>query len=167
MSKLTFTASAEARLLAVELRKLQPGELVTYKVLSDAVAKKVVGNLSCLRTARKTVEKELGCNFGVVENVGVKRLLPAETVDEASAKRQGLSRQSRRALQRLARVDPTAELPAEKQLQHTTNMTILSAIQAMSSEKAVKKVEAAVGSRTSELPIADTLRIFQEKEDKK
>lgn len=151
-----FELSADARFLRQELQKLKPGEEITYGRLSQIVGKEVRGSFPALQSARRGLVKD-GFIFSPVRGEGIRRLTDNEVVDAASGDITRMRRHARRAGLRLSTVE-VDKLTPEKQVAFTAKASIIGAVSALTTEKAIAKVEKVSGGRAEELPIAQTLK---------
>lgn len=155
-----FEASPDARLLRARLKRAEVGELVTYTELSGVVSRTVTGAFGPLRTALRSLLNDEGRAFGVVRGVGMKRLSDVEIVEAADGDVDSIRRKARRSARRLTAVQHYDKLEPKQQLAHTARLSIFGAISSMTTDSAIKKVEAAATGRATELPIAETLKAF-------
>jgi hypothetical protein len=157
-----FEMSADARLLRQELAKVKSGDTIAYRVLGDAIGRKVEGATSALQTARRSLFREEQILFSPVSGEGLYRMRDEDIVSNADRDVTHLRRSARRGVQRLAAVQEYEKLPHGKQLAHSTKMSVMAAVAGITTDKAVKsiEVEAAKSPERRQLPIAQTLAAF-------
>jgi hypothetical protein len=95
------------------------GDIVPYADLSTAIGRDVQADArGCLNTARKRLHKHSRVVFGVVTNVGIKRLNDEGKVGAAGAHIQRGRRQFIRARAAAVAVDDFDALPNEAKVEH-------------------------------------------------
>ncbi len=153
--------SIDSQLIAERLMQVEIGQLVTYEVLSEVIRQDATNDhgRGCIATARRMLQRDHQIVFGTVRGVGLKRLSDAEIVQTGSHSVHRVRSAARRGAKMLTAVsDFDALAPADK-LRHNATLSVLGAIEAISSAGAVKKVEQRV-TAASPLPIAATLAAF-------
>lgn len=157
-----FEMSADARLLRQRLAKMQAGDEVSYAELTKEIGRDVDGACSALQSARRSLLNSNQIVFDVVRGVGLRRLTDAEIVDASERDIAHVRRAARRGAKKLLSIGNFDALPNDKQLQHTTRLSVMSMIAHTTSDKQISKVEKAASGRSQELPIAETLAAFRE-----
>mgnify|MGYP001166929967 CR=1 FL=1 len=153
--------SIDSKLIAECLMQVEIGQLVTYEVLSEVIRQDATNDhgRGCIATARRMLQRDHQMVFAAVRGVGLKRLSDAEIVQTGSHSVHRVRSAARRGAKMLTAVsDFDALAPADK-LRHNAHLSVLGAIEAMTSTGAVKKVESKV-TAASPLPIAATLEAF-------
>lgn len=158
--KPNFQMSADARLLYHELRKVEPGTTITYSTLEAAVSRPLSAIRGALRTAIHRALRDDGMVFANVRGVGYLRCNDEAIVDQSTSDTAVIRRAARRSAEKLTKVENFAVLPLNKQIEHTTRLSIASAIAAMTKEAAVAKVRVAAQGRSSQLPLSETMKAF-------
>lgn len=155
-------ASVDTRLLYERLRKLAPGDNVTYEELSSVIGRDVQNSArSNLASARRMCENEDRIVTAAVTNVGIKRLLSSEIPATAEAVRAHVGRMTRRGIRKLGAVD-LSELTPEQKIKHSTETAHLGALAAFSSSKASRRIEEKVSTNKGDvLALAHTLDAFK------
>jgi len=156
MKPAQFELSADTRFLRQKLAEVKAGDTISYAALSEAVGKPVDGAFSALQSARRKMEKE-GFVFSPIRGVGLIRLDDAGVIDAADSDIAAMRRKARRSGVKLSTVSYDA-LPDGKKLAFTAKASIVGAIAAIATNKAVAKLEKAAGGRSGELPITETLK---------
>lgn len=161
MKPAMFEMSVDTRLLKQRLAKVEPGKTITYKELGEEISRHVDGGTSSLTSARRALFNETGILFSPVRGEGLVRLTDEGKVGASDSDLNRVRRAAKRGARKLASVDNFDKLPPAKQLQHTTKMSVFSALAHISSDKAVTTLESKVSpGRAKELPIAATLAAF-------
>lgn len=160
MSQPDFTMSADARLLYQRLKRAAIDELVPYGDLTKEVSRPLHEIRGAIATATRRLLKDDGRVFACVRSEGLKRCTDADIVDGATADTDAVRRKARRGVEKLTKISDFAALSPARQLEHTTRMSVLGAIATMTRETSVEKVRSAAQGRSSELPLAETVRAF-------
>lgn len=153
--------SIDSQLIAERMMQVEIGQLVTYEVLSEVIGQDVTGDhgRGCLATARRMLQRDSQMVFDAVRGVGLKRLSDAEIVQSGARSVRRVRSAARRGSRLLTSVGDFDSLPASDKLRHNATLSVLGAIEAISSAGSVKKVEQRV-TAASPLPIAATLAAF-------
>lgn len=156
MKPAQFELSADTRFLRQKLHEMKPGDTLTYAELSQAVSKPVKGSFSALQSAKRSLLKE-GYVFSAVVGEGIKRLTDGEVVSAADGDITSMRRRARKAGLKLSTVSYDTLAP-EKQLSLSAKSSIIGAVAALTTAKAITRMEKAVTGRSGELPIAETMK---------
>lgn len=167
MSRDRFQMSFEARELYERLRALKVGEVATYAELSAVAGRDVQGDARPqLYTAMRAVRREDQMVIGTVTKVGVRRLSDVETVGSAETSRRKISRESRRAMERLSTVDYEA-LPSDVKRRHNSEFTVFKTTEFFSRPSGLARIEKQLGAKVDAtkggLPPAETFEMFSRK----
>lgn len=134
------------------------GDVVSYSALSAAVGRDVQtearGNL---RTARQRLHRAQSMVFGVVVNVGVKRLDDAGKISAAKGHVVRGRNQFKQARATAAAIDDFAQLPNNLKVEHNIVLAQSGALLAMTSVRATKKLEGAIGDAQTKFSPSDSL----------
>lgn len=155
--------SADTRLLYQRLMKLQPDEVISYKVLSDIIGRDVCGRArGNLGSARRMAERD-GIVTSCVWKEGVKRLTDAENVNSSGAVyRQRIRKAGNRTIRKMATVD-FQNLSAEDKIRHNAEISQIGTIVFCAGEDRTERLKGKVSESISgQLAIAHTLRAFEE-----
>lgn len=160
-----FTTSPEneaALTLLVEgLRSLSVGGVLAYSTATGAIGEDVQGRARRLMArARTIVEREDGSRFGTVMGLGIKRLETVDVLGIGAGYRRHIRRTAATASKRLSGLRVN-DLTPEQQRRLDAERAGFGAISLFTTEKAVKKIEAATTEAT--LPIDKTLELFARK----
>lgn len=155
---LRFQASPDTRLLIAEIQKMKVGDTLKFDRVKEIVGRDAHGSFSPLQSALRICRRQHGMEFGSITKVGYKRLNDVEIVASAESDMRRAHRASRRSAERLSRVQNFAALPAEAQAKHNAAMSIVSVIGAVTSKRAVNRIETETAKAHKELPIAGTLK---------
>lgn len=148
----------DIQILSDFLRK-QAGE-VSYEAMSDILGRDVRnGAWAVLAGARRVLLRE-GIVFGTIRGVGIKCLTDEEIVGTGHAAIRKTRRATRRAINTLACADYD-KLTNEARIKHNTYASLLGALNAVTKEPQVRKIEASVKSAQAKLPLAKTLDVFK------
>jgi hypothetical protein len=156
MKPARFELSADTRFIRQALEAVKPGEMISYAALSKLISKTVSGQTPALQTARRTLVKD-GYVFSAVTGTGFRRLTDGEIVAASGSDIAAVRRKARRAGLKLSTVSFEALTP-EQQLAHAAKASIVGAVAAITTDKAVAQVEKAASGRSSELPVGETLK---------
>lgn len=152
--------SADTKILESVLASAEIGQTITYEELSKAIGRDVRKfSVSALFSARRCVFNEHRMVFGVVRNVGLKRLDDKGIVNTSESDRMRLQRISNKSLRKLS-VVKFEDLPQEAKRQHVVASAQFGAIAMFSSKSSTKKIEQRVNESTAVLPIGETLKLF-------
>jgi len=157
-SKDLFSKSLETTQIEKELRKAELGQIISYEHLTDVLGRDV--RQWCrhnLQSARRILSSE-GYEFGVVLNVGLKRLAPNEVVDTNAVFTERIRRTTTRGLKRLSHI-VLDDLDDEHKTRLNAQAAHLQFLAHASKPKAAKAIEQA--STPSDRPnIGQTLKLF-------
>ncbi len=156
MKPAQFEVSADTRFIRQRLHEMNPGDFISYGELTNLISKPVNGAIPCLQSARQSLLRE-GFVFGNIRGEGIKRLSDAEIVTASDMDISTMRRRARKAGKKLSTVSYEL-LPPEKQLSYTAKISIVGAIAAIATDKAIGLIEKTAGGRSGELPIAETMR---------
>lgn len=159
----TFQMSSDARFLLQRLAKAQKGEVITYVALSEIIGSRVDGSTSALHTAFRRALRDHDMVFATVAGEGVKRLTDPEIVAQSEDLMQRQRRASKRAAEKLTKVD-FASISDEEKVRHNAHLSLFGSVAHLSTRKQVEQVEAAVRKSGHDLPIAQTLKMFAAKD---
>jgi hypothetical protein len=157
------TMSIDVKTVYERLRKAAVGEAIEYSELESLIGRTVrERNAWLLLSARRRLLSQDGILFGVVRNVGVRRLTDSEVV---AAGRDELSRIHRAALRggkKLTSVQDYDGLSKPDQLLHGVTGSALAVLSYLTKEKQLKRIEAAIEKDPRTLPLQKTLAAFKE-----
>jgi len=159
MSKPTFKANVETRLIIQEFEKVKVGETITYEKISEVASKEITELRGSIATALKRVLRDRDMVFACVRMVGFKRLDDIEIVDKGSTDAAAIRRKTMRTLEQQMKVD-FAKLPHKKQMQASAQVSIMGAISMMTKPQAIQKIAGKIDKGTKELPTNQTLSLF-------
>lgn len=150
----------DARVIAERLATAAVGELIPYSELTQLVRLNVQGpGRSALESARSIAQRK-GIVFGVILNVGLKRLTDEEIVDTGFTAEAHVRRHVKRAKRKLL-VAEYEKLKPEKQSKRNAYLTSLSIHEFVASEKTMKRIEGAVTEKQSRLSLEQTIEMFK------
>lgn len=154
----SFKAGVDAQALAKHLEGIPVGGVATYEALSKIVGSDVQEDRGALETARRVLLRENQIVFGAVHGVGLKRLNPAEVVEQGQDSVTKIRRASKRAMKRLATADFDA-LPSAEQGRHRMASATLGAIALCTGTKAQHKLEQRVQGNGN-LDVGEAMKLF-------
>lgn len=163
MKKTIGEISVDARLLYERMKQAQFGDVVEYHELTNIIKRNVQNSgYGAMQTARRRCLNEDMIVFDVIENVGLKRLNPAEIANCGESFVQRAKRVSRKGIRVISAIttDQFSALSNEDKVQHNTYRSVLGVIEHMSKPAAVKKIEGAVAREQAALPLIKTLELF-------
>jgi hypothetical protein len=156
-----FEASLDARILYDRLSKAEVGDTLTYKELSDLIGRDVAnGARGVLNTARRMAIREDRIVFGVITAEGLIRLGDSDIVAAQETQISRVRRLSRRALRSLA-CAKFENLDNDKRVEFNTRMAHLGTLAALSSGRAIKRIEAKVRETGQPVALNATLELFK------
>lgn len=158
-----FSKSLETSQIEKRLRESEFGETVTYEELSRILGRDV--RKWCrhnLQSARKILSAE-GTEFGVVLNVGLKRLTPNEVVETNAVFTEKVRRTTKRGLKRLSHV-VLDDLDDEHKQRLNSQAAYLQFLNFASTPKATKAIEQA-STPDDRLNIGETMKLFGAADD--
>lgn len=155
-----FQRSYETSQLVAVLSKAQPGQILTYIDLGKAINQRIDGSTHALQSARRAVMKEYGLVFDAIVGVGVKCLTSTEIVDASDKSRITLRRRAKSAATKLSQTDYVA-LDDRARLKYATHQSIFGAIAVMASQRAAALIGKAMSGSARDMPVRETLALFQ------
>ena len=157
-----FGRSFEVLEIVKILSKTQPGDIVTYDVLSEAI----MGNCSpgepkypYILNARRILINEHKMVFKAVPNSGVERLNDVQIVDRSERKLASTALAAKKEMRILTFVD-FDKLSEEQRLTHNTQMSIFNVIKTVGQTDKVKMIKNVIGNMGNRLEIAETVKAF-------
>ncbi len=156
------TISAEASILHNRLRKLKPGETVTYVELSrtcgmDVTTDKGRGRLE---TARQAALREDGFVIESVRGLGVKRLEDEEKLAIGDQVRKRTRRAAVRAGRKLSRIDDYEALTREQKSELNAHRTYVGAVALFSTAAARRQVRELTDQANDTIAARKALEMF-------
>lgn len=155
-----FQMGADTRFLCQRLAKMQPGDFISYAALGEEIGRIVVGGTPALQSARRALLKSDNILFAPVKGEGLRRMNDDNIVDDLGNHRRRARRAARRGVRAGVCVSNFGALDPQRQMAYVTNMSVMAMMAETSSDKSAAKIEMAAAGRSSELPIAQTLKAF-------
>jgi hypothetical protein len=152
-----FQRSVETTALHGELIMTPVGEVVTYVRLSEVAGIPVAGTTSKLASARRIAQREDHMVFGVIKNVGLKRLDSEGIVGFADEKTTRVRRGAWRAGRLIPLVDFSKLRDSSKQRAIALASVLAVAFDLTREKSLVAVSKAAVSGTAASLPIRQTL----------
>lgn len=156
-----FETSSDARFIANALANANHGEIVTYKMLSEAIGRDVRKFATgALYTAVKMQLRDSRV-FECIRGVGYKLLPADEIVRTQGAKAfNAITNKARSAVKKIAAAD-YGQLENDQKIKHNAQISMLGAICHMTKPKSLEHVEnAVIAAQNKELPVGNTLALF-------
>jgi len=149
--------SPEVRAIAELLAKCQPGEIVTFDQMSEAIGRSIFTRRHAIISARRVAERENGAVFASERSVGYKRIEASAVADVVGTSARAHIRRSARRSARsiLEGTRRSNDLPPEVQRKVAAEMSALGLIEHISRDKNVKPADDAP---TKPQPVAVTAR---------
>jgi hypothetical protein len=158
--KPNFELSPESRLIRQYLRTVEVGEIATYDKLSHVIGRPLDHSSSMLRSAVNALIKDDRVMFACIRTVGYRRLPDADIISHADTDIDGIRRKARRGARKLTCVQDYEALTPQKQLAHTSRLSVLTMVAYTTTDQGLKKVETAATGKKGELPLSETVRAF-------
>lgn len=144
-----------------ELIKLEIGTAVSYRHLSALIGRDIQKARYLLDSACNQLLSERRMVFGVVFNVGIKRLTADEAVNQASHVLRRVRGIARRGAARIAAADYTALSSDDLRRMHNSSISLLAAILHSADTRHLNRLsEACTNTAPSALPTAQTLKLL-------
>jgi hypothetical protein len=158
-----FKTSIETGLLVDRIKRMQPGEVVTYKECNKLTGQDVQGDARHLLTsARHICQNNYQVVTDAVRGLGLRRASDIELTNSGLRIFTGLRRAAKRGVDRMTSIDKWHELPDEDKIRHNATVSGLQLIRTMSKPKNIDRIAGAVNTEvTGVLPIARTLELFR------
>lgn len=152
--------SVDASVLMNRLRKLEKGETVSYKELSELIKADVQNKArGYLYTARNRLLQDERMVFEAVHGHGLKRMGDADIISVGEAASHRVHNLARRAAKKLACAD-FEKLTREEKIELNTEMSLLGAINLMTKPSKIAALKEAVGKAEDKLSLGRTLSLF-------
>lgn len=150
----------ETKLALERFSKLKEGETVSYSEMRAVIAMDPQGNgYGVISTARRQAQDQ-GIIIAVVPKQGYQRLDPSATVGLAAGYTGKIRRVSKAGFKKLTAIgDDYARLTPEEKVRHNTLASVFAMVGQVTTEKSVRKVQAACADGA--LPLAQTLDMFR------
>jgi len=135
--------SIDSQTLIKELRKLNVGEIMTYKSMSESIGRDVLQRRHVISTARNRLLNDEKIVFGTVAGIGIKRLGDNEMVGVSATSIKTIRRASLRGLKVAACADEE-NLSVDQRKSLMATISHLGVLRHASSPTAHKKIEQSV-----------------------
>lgn len=153
-------ASVDTRFLVEAMRKVKPGDLITYVELTQACGRDVREKRHLTDSARRILLRDHNMVFRCVANEGFIRLEDAKIVDVVNNdRRERIRRQARVAIKELACVEHH-NLENARQIEHNTGMALFGALYQATSKLSVKRLHERVVNAGGQIDTAGTLKLI-------
>jgi hypothetical protein len=153
-------ASVDTRFLVEAMRKVKPGELITYETLSQACGRDVREKRHLTDSARRILLRDHSMVFRCIANEGFIRLEDEKIVDVVNIdRRERMRRQAAYAIKELGCVEYD-KLPKTHQLSHNTGVALFGSLYQATSQQSVKKLQERVANAGGEIDLTGTLKLI-------
>jgi hypothetical protein len=150
--------SADTRRLADALATAARGEIVTYKQLSEAIGRDIMGCRWLLYSALHVIERESGAVFATERRIGYRRLAPEEIVKIGQTARAHIRRTARAGARTIsAGVAGANDLTPEMARQILAEQSALGLLEHVARDR---NLPAVAETETRPLSVAATAREF-------
>ena len=151
--------SSVSETLVVELRKVQPGEIVTYSQLIAAVGKDIRGeHRGYLQTARNILLREDSAVFSAVSGYGLKRLEDHEIPKIGVSAIRQINRKATRSLKQLSCVRNYNNLEKDEKVTFNATTSLLGMLRESSKSKKLQQIAGEVEKRDERMAARETLK---------
>lgn len=152
--------SEETKMIINLFLGLAPGETITKERVSAALGENVETHIGKIYVARSAVLKESAIVIEAVRCVGWKRLNGREPVYLGEQSRKWIHNKSKRTFQKITCANYN-ELSAEERIKYNLHASCFGALAAISTARAVKKIEARVQETQARLPLQRVLDLYK------
>lgn len=152
--------SVDTQVLERLLRAAPAGAVVTYDEMSKAIGRDVQnGARHLVQSARRRLLAQERIVFGVVTDVGLKRLDDHGIVGTAGQRLKHIHRTATVGAREMSAVQDFAALPNDEKIRHNTAASVYGVLRHVTKEKTLAKLEAATAEK---LPLAKMLEAVKE-----
>lgn len=159
MANTKFTRSSDTRFIIQKLREVEIGEIISYTILADAIAKGVSDLKGPMSSARRVLLREENMVFEAITGVGLRRLSDTQIVGTATRTARHIRRTARRAVQTLSAVSDFSKLDRNDQMRHSAAASVFGAVAEMTTERGITRLQQKIEDKA--LPFAATLEAFR------
>jgi len=162
-NKVIQALSLDSKMIYDRLKKSAVEEIVSYAELSKMIGRDTQnGGRGSIQTARRKALREDYIVFGVVRNIGLKRLSDVEIVATGEDTVTRIRRASTRGFRTITAVRDFDALPNDSKIRHNTYASVLGALSMATTAARMKKLEGRVAEAKASLPLAKTLEAFSD-----
>jgi hypothetical protein len=152
--------SVDTQVLERLLRQAAIGAVVTYAEMAKAIGRDVQdGARHLMQSARRRLLAQDRIVFGVVINVGLKRLDDHGVVGTAAGRLKHIRRTATAGAREMGSVQDFAALPNDEKIRHNMALGVYGVLRHVTKEKTLAKLAAATGEK---LPLAKMLEAVKE-----
>lgn len=150
--------SVDTQVLERTLRASAVGTIVSYEELSKAIGRDVQnGARHILHSARRRLLAQDRIVFGVVTDVGLKRLDDHGIVGTAGQRLRHIRRTATMGAREMSSVQDFAALPNDTKVQHNAGLSVFGILRHVTRSQTMLKLEGAVREANDKLPLAKML----------
>lgn len=158
-TKPRFEMGVDAQLLVERMRKVKPGEIITYGEITQVIKRDPQKDRGAIVTARRAIQRTDQIVFECVTNVGYKRISGLEIVESAASATQAIGRTAKRAARKLACAE-YEQMDISGKIRFNATASMLGALNQFAKPSSMKLLEKRVEEAAGKLPTAETLRLF-------
>lgn len=153
-------ASADVRLVVEHMKKVSPGDTVTYQELTRLIGRDVTVHRHICDSARRILLREHNAVFRAVMNEGFRRLEDSQVVDVVTVERkQRIRKQAASAIREISSVN-YQRLDKDRQLRHNTGLAMFGALIQATGRASVKKLQERVANAGGKIDAKGTLKLI-------
>jgi hypothetical protein len=161
IDKAMFEVSFATSQLVEMLRKTKPGDVITYKAMSEMVGFPVQEKRGNLDTARRILIREYGMSFDPIRTVGLRRMEAGEIAPKVKNSQRRVHRIAKKNMQMLSKCVVYEKLTGEEQLEHNTAVSLTGALILATRHCVAKRIEASCSERQAKLPVGRVFALFE------
>lgn len=153
-------AGNDVRLVVEAMRKVSPGETVSYRELTQLIGRDVTVHRHICETARRILLREHNMVFRAVMNDGFRRLDDSQVVDVVNVDRkQRIRRQAAHAVRELGTVN-YQRLDKDRQLRHNTGLAMFGTLIQATGRASLKRLQERVANAGGKIDAKGTLKLI-------
>ena len=159
----SFSVSIETTALIEAIKKMQAGDVLTYRDLTKLIGQNVQDEVRhILTSARRICQRDYQIVTDAVPNIGIRRLTDVEITTGGLQIFQRLRRAAKRGIDRITSVTDFDALPDAEKIRHNATISALAIVRHMAKPKSVDRIAGSVNTEhTGQLPIARSLELFR------
>lgn len=162
-NKIIQSLSLDSKMIYERLKKTEIGDIIPYSELSTLIGRNAQnGGRGSIQTARRKSLREDYMVFGVIHNVGLKRLSDLEIVATGEDTVTKIRRASARGFRIITAIRDFDKLPNDKKILHNTYASVLGALSMATTAARMKKLEGRVAEAKASLSLTGTLEAFRD-----
>ena len=156
-----FILSIETKQLLERLMKVEVGELITYKEMTEIIGRDVRNNGSgIMYSARRKALNDCQIVFITITNEGLKRASDEEIANSGASVIHKIRRASHKGKKILHSVNDFGKLSNKSKIRHNASASFLGAIDLMTQPKKIVALEERVKKESDSITVTKTLELF-------